>query len=124
MFNSLKSMENDKSPEDDRLSKEFYECLWKEIKKPFLASSHKAFLNQELCSSQKQSPIKMLEKKYKDRRFIKNWRPISLFNRNIKITQKVLSTRNILPFLKKCSTRRSSICVFVYRCFRNIFYIC
>ena len=46
-------MENNKSPGSYRLSKEFYECLWDEIKKPFLASIHKAFLNQELRSSQK-----------------------------------------------------------------------
>ena len=37
---------------------------------------HKAFLNQELSTSQKQAVIKMLEKKDKDKRFIKNWRQI------------------------------------------------
>ena len=101
VFNNLKSTENNKSPEDDGLSKEFYECFWDEIKKPFLASSHKAFLNQELSSSQKQAVIKMLGKNYKDKRFIKNWRPILVLNTGIKITSKVLSTRkeNILPFL-------------------------
>ena len=43
----------------------------------------------------------MLEKKDKDKRFIKNWRPISLFNTDTKIIIKVLSTRikNVLPFL-------------------------
>ena len=47
-------MENNKSPGNDGLSKEFYECFWNEIKNPFLASIHRAFLNQELSSSQKQ----------------------------------------------------------------------
>ena len=42
VFKSLKSSGNKK------LSKEFYECLWDKIKKPFLAPIHKAFLNQEL----------------------------------------------------------------------------
>ena len=56
-------MENNKSPGNDGLSKEFYGCFWNEIKNPFLASIHKAFLNQELSSSQKQAVIKMLEKK-------------------------------------------------------------
>ena len=43
----------------------------------------------------------MLEEKDKDRRFIKNWRPISLLNTDMKIISKVLSTRmkNVLPFL-------------------------
>ena len=51
----------DKSLGNDGLSKEFYECFWDEIKKPFLASIHKAFLNQELSNTQKQGVIKMLE---------------------------------------------------------------
>ena len=37
MVKSLKSMENNKSPGIDGLAKEFYECLWNEIKNPFLA---------------------------------------------------------------------------------------
>ena len=45
VFKSLKSMENNKSPGNDGLSKEFYECFWNEIKNPFLAFIHKAFLN-------------------------------------------------------------------------------
>ena len=63
VFKSLKSIEDNKSPGNDELSKEFYECFWDEIKNPFLASIHRAFLNQELNSSQKQAVIKMLEKK-------------------------------------------------------------
>ena len=43
--------------------------------KPFLASIHKAFLNQELSSSQKQAVITG-KKKEKDERYIKNWKPI------------------------------------------------
>ena len=101
VFKSLKSKDNNKSPGNDGLSKEFYECFWDEVKKPFLASIHKAFLNQELSTSQKQAVIKMLEKKDKDKRFIKNWRLISLLNTDMKIISKVLSTRikGVLPYL-------------------------
>ena len=56
-------MENNKSLGNDGLSKEFYECFWNEVKKPFLVSIYKAFLNQELSTYQKQAVIKMLEKK-------------------------------------------------------------
>ena len=45
-------MENNKSPGNDGLSKEFYECFWDEVKKQFLASIHKAFLNQDLQTCQ------------------------------------------------------------------------
>ena len=47
-------MENNKSSGHDELSKEFSECFWNEIKNSVLASIHRAFLNQELSSSQKQ----------------------------------------------------------------------
>ena len=63
LFESFKSMENNKSLGHDGRSKELYECFWDEIKNPFLASLHRAFLNQELSSSQKQAIIEMLGKK-------------------------------------------------------------
>ena len=68
---------------------------------PLLASIHQAFLNQELSTSQKQVVIKMLGKKDKDERFIKNWSPISLLNTDTKIISKVLSTgiNGVLPYL-------------------------
>ena len=62
---------------------------------------HRAFLNQELRSSQNQVVIKILGKKERDQRFIKNWRLISLLNTDMKIISKVLSTRikNVFPFV-------------------------
>ena len=66
VFKSLKSMDNNKSPGNDGLSKEFYECFWDEVKKTVF-SLYKVFLNQELSTSQKQALIKMLEKRTKIR---------------------------------------------------------
>ena len=83
-------MENNKSPGNDGLSKDFNECFWNETKKLFLASIHNAFLNQESSNSQKQEVIKMLGKNDKDKRFIKNWRQTSLLNTDMKIISKVL----------------------------------
>ena len=37
--------------------------------------------------------ITLLEKKDKDRRFIKNWRPISLINVDVKIASKTIARR-------------------------------
>ena len=99
---SLKSMGNNKSSVNYGPSKNFYECFWNEIKNSFLASIHRAFLNQELSSPfHKQAIIKMLGKKDKGERLIKNWRPISLINAGMKSISKVLSTRikNVWPFL-------------------------
>ena len=55
----------------------------------------------QLSTSQKQAMITLLEKKDKDRRFIKNWRPISLINIDVKIASKAFARRlePILPEL-------------------------
>ena len=76
--------------------------------KPFGRSlrllSYPAFIKNELSSSQKQAVIKLIEKLDRDKRFIKNWRPISLLNVDTKIISKVLSGRikefSLLLFLQ------------------------
>ena len=42
--------------------KQFCECFWGELKKPSLASTHKAFLNLELSSLQKNVLINCYKK--------------------------------------------------------------
>ena len=46
-----------------------------------------------LCASQRQAMIKLLEKPNKDKRYISNWRPISLLNSDFKMISKSLVTR-------------------------------
>ena len=54
-----------------------------------------------MCTSQRQAIIKLIEKPNKDKRFIQNWRPISLLNVNQKIVSKALALRlkKVLPIL-------------------------
>ena len=46
----------------------------------FLNSCRTAKLKKELSTSRRQAIIKLIKKKDKDKRFTKNWRPISLLN--------------------------------------------
>ena len=44
-----------------------------------------SFCEGQLSSSQRHALIVLIEKKDKDKRFLKNWRPISLINVDAKI---------------------------------------
>ena len=63
LFEALKSMPNDKSPGNDGLTKEFFETFWSEVKKKFLSWVPHSFDKVELCTSQRQAIIKLIEKK-------------------------------------------------------------
>ena len=91
--NVLKSFKKNKSPGNDGLPVEFYITFWEDIKTVVVDSFNFAFHNGELSSSQKQAVISLLEKKGKDRLFLKNWRPISLLNVDYKIASKVIAER-------------------------------
>ena len=80
LYMTLLGMENDKSPGKDGITKEFYVCFRDEIKELFINSSRTALKEKELSISQRQAIIKLNEKKDRNKRFIKNWHPISLLN--------------------------------------------
>ena len=95
------SLGDNKSTGNDGLSKEFYVCFFNEIH-PFLAEAFNySFQHGELSISQRQAVMTLIEKKGKEKRFIKNWRPISLMNVDIKIASKTIALRlkKIIPKL-------------------------
>ena len=93
LFDALTSMQNNKSPGNDGITKEFYETFGKEIKGAFQNSIKKGYIVGKLSISQRHTIIKLIEKKERDKRFVKNWCPISLLNVDLKIISKVLATR-------------------------------
>ena len=101
IYKSLTSFKNNKSPGNDGLTKEFYCCFWNDIKDIFMKSLCESKKLKQLCVSQRQAIIKLLEKPNKDHRYVANWRPISLLNFDLKIISKSLATRleNVLEKL-------------------------
>ena len=56
-------MDNDKSPGNDGIAKEFYIKFWDAAKEPLCASIQQSFITGEVSTSQKQTVIKLIEKK-------------------------------------------------------------
>ena len=63
LYDSMKSMENDKSPRNDGLTKEFYVTFWDDIKATFVSPLKQAKERKELSISQRQAIMKLIEKK-------------------------------------------------------------
>ena len=98
---ALKKLPSHKTPGNDGLTSDFYKQFWHLIKNNLILSLNSAFQKGEFSTSQKQGVITLIEKKGKDRRFIQNWRPITLLNVDFKIATKCLAKRleKVLPDL-------------------------
>jgi len=72
---------------------EFYSAFWPILGKNVVNSFSYAHNYGELSNSQKQAVITLVEKRGKDKRLIRNWRPISLINLDTKIVSKALAKR-------------------------------
>ena len=57
LFDSMKNMSNKKTPGKDRLTKEFHETLWDEMKTPLMESVNQAFHTEILSISRRQAVI-------------------------------------------------------------------
>lgn len=92
-FLALKQMGSSKTPGNDGLTKEFYMCMWEDLKEDLVNSLNHSFEVGSLSTSQKQIVITLLEKPNKDNRKLDVWRPISLINVDVKMCSRVLSNR-------------------------------
>ena len=90
---STHEYEKRKTPGNDGLTKEFYVCFFGELGMLLLKSLNYSHLLGELSTSQKQAAVTLIEKKRRDKRLFKNWRPISLINVDVNIASKALSFR-------------------------------
>jgi len=94
-------MGESKTPGNDGLTKEFYICMWAEVKDDLLKCLNMNFEVGKMSNSQRQIIITLLEKPGKDNRMLDSWRPISLINVDVKICSRVLANRmaDTLPYL-------------------------
>ena len=97
--NSLKQFMNNKTPGSDGFTIEFYRFFWPAIGPIMVDSFNYAFENGEMSISQKRGILSLIPKKDKDKKYLKNWRPISLLNNDYKIVTKTLALRleKVLP---------------------------
>ena len=103
----FKHMKVGKSPGNDGLTVEFYRTFWKELRDPLTEALRESLRLGELSPSQKQSVIRLIPKKGKDLALLKNWRPISLMNVDVKILSKALNLR-IEKFLGKLTSNEQA----------------
>ena len=64
--------------------------LWNELKEPFANFLNQTKISKRLITSPGQAITKLIDKKDKEKRLIKSWRPISLLNVDYKIITKFL----------------------------------
>ena len=85
-------MENNKTPGNDELTNEFNITFWNKVKISLLLAIEKAYLVKQVV-------IKLIENEGRDKRYIQNWRAISLLNLDVKLISKALAERlkNVLP---------------------------
>ena len=64
-----------------------------DCQKNFMCAFFKKFTHGQLSNFQRQAMVTLMEKKGKDKRFLKNCRPISLINVDVKVASKSLALR-------------------------------
>ena len=88
IYKSMVGFDNNKSPGNDGLTKEFYQTFWQDVEDIFFNLLQEPKRLNYLCTSQRQAIIKLLEKLNKEQRYVSYWRPISLLNLDQKIISK------------------------------------
>ena len=85
------------------LAVEFYKHFWDKLGPFLLRALNENFKNKAFSASQSQGVITCIPKGDKDRKLLKNWRPISLLNSSYKLASTCIANRikPILPYIIK-----------------------
>ena len=90
---ALKEMKSGKSPGTDGLPVEIYQNFRNEILEPLLAALNYGFATGNLSTAQRRGIIEIIPKKSEELFYVRNWRPLTLFNCDYKIAAKAIASR-------------------------------
>ena len=93
MSKYLRKCKNNVAPGSSGFTFDFYKFFWRDIKQFVLRSVDHSFENNRLSVSQRLGIISIIPKGEKDKRFLKNWRPLCLLNSLYKIVSGALAER-------------------------------
>ena len=98
---ALNETKNNKSPGTDGYPIEFYRCFWDKIGFFYLRAINENYLKGSFSTSQSQGLITCIPKGDKNRKLLKNWRPISLLNSSYKLVSSCIANRikRLLPLI-------------------------
>ena len=100
MTKYLKKCKNNVSPGSSGFTNEFYKFFWRDIKYFVINSVDYAFDHGRLSLSQSLGIISIIPKGEKDKRFLTNWRPLTLLNTLYKLISGCIAER-IKPALTR-----------------------
>ena len=89
----FKKCRSDASPGSNGFTGAFYKVFWRNLKGFVVDSLNHAYETGNLSISQKLGIIILLPKPAKDKRYLSNWRPITLLNQTYKILSGALAER-------------------------------
>lgn len=93
MTDAVKGMSRNKSPGTDGLTTEFYLAFWKKIQPILFKVYEKIFEQETMSRSMRKGMITLIYKQKGDKKFLQNYRPISLLNVDYKILTRVFANR-------------------------------
>ena len=90
---TFKNMKNNKSPGTSGFSADFYKVFWKQLGTFVVRAINFGFLKGELSVTQQHGLVVCIPKENKCRKYLKNWRPITLLNKVYKIASGCIANR-------------------------------
>ena len=90
---TLKNMKHDKSPGGDGFTSNFYKVFWNKIGHFVVRALNHAFISRSFSPNVKLGTITCIPKDNKPKKFLKNWRPITLLNVLYKLASGSIANR-------------------------------